>query len=534
MSDTDFELLSRYTRNHSEDAFAEIVRRHLGLVYSAALRQLRCSQLAGEVAQSTFIKLAREARRLAPDTIVSAWLYQVTRHEAIDVTRRDARRKLREQVSTELTAMHATDSDWTHIEPLLDEAMHALAKTDRAAVLLRYFENKSLREVGAALGISENAAQKRLGRALERLREFFAKRGVTIGESGLVVVISTNAILMAPAGLSAAITGSVLAATTMVTTTTGAAIAVATLQKTLIAAVLMTAAAIAIYEAREASIFRSQVTALKQRQSALSEQMDRDRDDAAGQLSALRRENAILKRDSAEFLKLRGDLIRLRQQLATNKRDTPGQAPVSEYAYQGKTLSDWVRDLSSTDQSVRQTAHDAFTAMGADASPAIPSLAALLQSSRVPNAAAWALAHIGPNALPTLINALTNGNTAARLEATGVIGVLRDAAEEAVPAIVENLRHEDRFVRANAVAALQSIPKHPEVAVPALVACLTDDEVMVRDNAATVLRSFGKAAESAIPELVRAAREDNDSHVRTSAVESLRTISPERADAEGL
>src|SRR5262245_59192673 len=88
MSDTDLELLSRYTRHHAEDAFAEIVRRHLDLVHSAALRQVRFSQLAEEVAQSTFIKLARDARRLAPDTILSAWLYQVTRREAIDVTRR--------------------------------------------------------------------------------------------------------------------------------------------------------------------------------------------------------------------------------------------------------------------------------------------------------------------------------------------------------------------------------------------------------------------------------------------------------------
>ena len=224
----------------------------------------------------------------------------------------------------------------------------------------------------------------------------------------------------------------------------------------------------------------------------------------------------------------------MRQELAANKRVTPAQPPLSKYVYQGKTLSDWVRDLYSTNQPVREAAHDAFTAMGADASPAIPSLAAILHTSRMPNAAVWALAHIGPNALPTLINALTNGNTAARVEAAGVIGVLRDAAEEAVPAIVECLRHEDRFVRANAIAALQSIPKHTEVAVPALTVCLTDDEAMLRGNAATVLRSFGKAAESAIPELVRAAREDKDFHVRTRATESLRMISPERADAEGL
>jgi RNA polymerase sigma factor (sigma-70 family) len=211
MSDTDLDLLARYTKHHAEDAFAEIVRRHLDLVHSAALRQVRSPQLAEEVAQSTFINLARHAHRLAPGTILAAWLYQVARREAIDVVRREARRQLREQIATEMNAMNATAADWTHIEPLLDDAMHALDETDRAAVLLRYFENKSLREVGATLGASENAAQKRLSRAVERLREFFAKRGVTVGASGLVVALSANAIQAAPVGLAATLSAASLA-----------------------------------------------------------------------------------------------------------------------------------------------------------------------------------------------------------------------------------------------------------------------------------------------------------------------------------
>jgi len=201
MSDTDMELLARYTQQGAEDAFAQLVRRHINLVYSAAVRQVRSPQLAEEVTQSAFIDLARNAARLKHHTILSAWLYQVTRRTAIDVVRREASRQLREQIATELNSMNATAADWTRIEPLLDEAMHALNDTDRAAVLLRYFENKSLREVGAALGTSENAAQKRLSRAVERLREFFAKRGVTVGAS-VVAVISANAIQASPASLA--------------------------------------------------------------------------------------------------------------------------------------------------------------------------------------------------------------------------------------------------------------------------------------------------------------------------------------------
>ncbi len=136
MTETDLDLLARYTGQHAEDAFAEIVRRHLDLVFSAALRQVRSPQLAEEVAQSAFTDLARQAHRLAPGTVLTAWLYQVTRRTAIDVVRRESRRQLREQTACELTAMNATalsgqnpmdaDADWTHIEPLLDEAMDAL------------------------------------------------------------------------------------------------------------------------------------------------------------------------------------------------------------------------------------------------------------------------------------------------------------------------------------------------------------------------------------------------------------------------
>ena len=244
MSDTDLELLARYTGERAEDAFAEIVRRHLDLVHSAALRQLRSPQLAEEVAQSTFISLARHAHRLAPDTILAAWLYQVTRREAIDVIRREARRHAREQIATEMNATNANAAEWAHVEPVLDEAMHALDDTDRAAVLLRYFENKSLREVGRTLGTSENAAQKRLSRAVERLRQFFAKRGVSVGAGGLVVAITTHAVQAAPAGMGATITTGAatfgLSAATQTSTLTKGTLLMASTQQKAVLVTLIT------------------------------------------------------------------------------------------------------------------------------------------------------------------------------------------------------------------------------------------------------------------------------------------------------
>jgi uncharacterized protein YlxW (UPF0749 family) len=170
---------------------------------------------------------------------------------------------------------------------LLDDAMDALADADRAAILLRYFENKSLREVGAALGTSDDAAQKRVSRAVEHLRELLAKRGVSVGAGELVVVIGTHAVQAAPAGLAATIvTASALAGTTLATTATITAVkalAMTTIQKAMITAALLTAVGAGVYEARRASQLREQVQALQQQQTPLTEQiqhLQRERDDA--------------------------------------------------------------------------------------------------------------------------------------------------------------------------------------------------------------------------------------------------------------
>ena len=324
MSQTDHQLLTRYATQRAEDAFAEVVRRHVDLVHSAALRQVRSPELAEEVAQAVFIELARQARHLPPGTVLAAWLYHVTRRRAIDLVRREAGRRLREQTAQQLQVMNATAEDWTHIEPLLDDAMDALEETDRLAVLLRYFQNKPLREVGQAIGGTEDAAQKRVSRAVERLREFFAKRGVTVGTSGLVVVVSANAVQSAPAGLALTISTAVaVAGTTAAAAALTAAtktVAMTTLQKTLIAATLAVATLIGIYEASRASALRKTINTLRQQQTALSEEANRDCDEAARQLAGLRAENERLKRGTAELVRLRGEVSRLRQDLAAASR----------------------------------------------------------------------------------------------------------------------------------------------------------------------------------------------------------------------
>ncbi len=317
----DLDLLQRFARDGEEESFSELVRRHLNLVYSAALRQVRSPQLAEEVAQSVFTDLARRAVSLRPGTVLAAWLYEVTRRSAIDVVRREARRQLREQVAVEMNAMNPTPSDWAQVEPLLDDAMAALDETDRTAVLLRYFENKSLRDVGAALGTSDDTAQKRVSRAVDKLREFFAQRGVTVGTNALTVAVSANAVQAAPAGLAITITaastlaGAAVAATTA--TATFHTLAMTTLQKVAVTTALAAAIGVAFYENRQVAELREQNQRLQKQLAPLAgqvEQLQRERDRATNRVASVAQELATVKQQPTEVFKLRGQVGVLRQE----------------------------------------------------------------------------------------------------------------------------------------------------------------------------------------------------------------------------
>jgi RNA polymerase sigma factor (sigma-70 family) len=320
MKPNDLELLERYSKEGSEEAFSELVHRHVDLVYSAALRQVRSPELAQEVAQSVFTDLSRSLGRMKPDTVLTAWLYQVTRRTAVDVVRRESRRQLREQVAMELSDMNAQPTVWTQIEPLLEEAMENLDPVERTAILLRYFEQRSLREVGQTLGTSEDAAQKRVSRAVERLREFLSQRGVAVGASALALALSANAVQSAPLGLVTAISSgasaSGVALHTLTTSGTAKLLAMTTLQKVIIVAALTGAAGVGLYQSRQASLAREQLQAMLQREDPLKDQLSlltQERDEAATQLAALREENDMLRGNAAELPKLRGELARARE-----------------------------------------------------------------------------------------------------------------------------------------------------------------------------------------------------------------------------
>src|SRR5205814_7069571 len=195
----DLELLREYAASQSEQAFATLVGRHVDLVYGSALRQVRDSHLAEEVTQMVFIRLARKAGTIRGGVILSGWLFRTTRFVASEVVRMENRRRHREQKAMETVLESRDDSPWEQIAPLLDDALAGLSDTDRNAMLLRFFEKKSLKEVGLALGMSDDAAQKRITRALETLRSFFARRGKVISASVLSGTLSASAVPAAPA-----------------------------------------------------------------------------------------------------------------------------------------------------------------------------------------------------------------------------------------------------------------------------------------------------------------------------------------------
>lgn len=202
-------LLRRYVETHDEAAFTALVRRHLDGVYSVALRRVGGdAHLAHDVAQQVFAGLARDARRLTSHPTLTGWLYTATRYAAANVVRTERRRKHRE---TEALTMQQRlsegppEADWNQLAPVLEQAVDRLSEPDRTAILLRFIERCSFADIGSALRLGEDAARKRVDRAMEKLRTELNRRGIVSTASALTAVLTAHAISAAPAGMAAVV-----------------------------------------------------------------------------------------------------------------------------------------------------------------------------------------------------------------------------------------------------------------------------------------------------------------------------------------
>jgi RNA polymerase sigma factor (sigma-70 family) len=208
---SDFELLQDFARRGEQGAFGRLVRRHLDLVYATAFLKLQESGAAQEVAQNTFAALARKSWQFGPDDSVPAWLYKTAVLESKQWLRGEMRRRRREQTAVELGTTMKNPEEQPALRallPLLDEAMLSLREQDRAALLLRYYENQSLREVGTALGVGEDAAQKRVAGALDKLTGFFRRRGYKTATVAAAAAALEYTAASAPAAVAGAVVSS--------------------------------------------------------------------------------------------------------------------------------------------------------------------------------------------------------------------------------------------------------------------------------------------------------------------------------------
>jgi RNA polymerase sigma factor (sigma-70 family) len=327
---TDADLLRRYAQDSSESAFGELVARHINLVYSTALRVLNGDEhRACDVAQSVFTDLARKASRLSNQAStgtngrgatlleISGWLYTSTRFAAAKVVRAEQIRRQHEQKAhamNQLLQGSSVEPDWAQLRPVLDDAMGVLDEADRGALLLRFFEGNDLRAVGTALGVSEDAARMRISRALEKLRELLAKRGVTTTAGALSLTLTAHVVEAAPAGLVATITSTAVGAVALTAPTPTFVLHIMASMKSKIALAVLLAGGVAT----PLIIQRAAMSRLRVENESLQARLASAQAIQSSPQSSISNfmEPSSPTAQEAELLRLRGEVTRLRADAA--------------------------------------------------------------------------------------------------------------------------------------------------------------------------------------------------------------------------
>ncbi len=344
----DTTLLRRYVQDHSESDFAELVRRHLNLVYSSALRQVNGdTHLAQDVAQLVFTDLARKAATLRNHRVLAGWLFTSTRFAAAKLVRGERRRQSREQeahLMQEISPLETSSSlDWERVRPVLDEALGELSERDREAILMRYLEGRDFAQVGEKLSLSDNAARMRVERAVDKLRALLARRGVTSTAAALTLALANQAVVAAPAGLAVTVTGVALASAVA---GGGAAVALTfmsltKLQIVIAGAVIVAGAGAYVVQEKSNAALRAELAAMPQSAGDIAtlRETNRTLELAAG-------EAAALQVNDAELARLREEAGAVQDRLQANARAATKSPTVARPA----SVSGPIYDVAQLDE----------------------------------------------------------------------------------------------------------------------------------------------------------------------------------------
>lgn len=349
----DAELLRQYAEEGANEAFSELVRRHVDLVYSAALRQLNGdAHLAADATQLVFSDLARKAGALARHRVLAGWLFTSTRFVTAKLVRGERRRQAREMEALRMSEIDHDDPaaqlDWQRVRPVLDDVMAELGDADREAILLRFFQGRDYAGVGAKLNLSDNTARMRVERALDKLRALLARRGVRSTSSALAVALANQAVMAAPAGLAATVAGAAVAGGTAAVVGVGAGTAVTFMSITKLQIGLAGAVAVAgatgfVVQAETAAALQDEAARLRNEGDAIATlRVENQR------LAAVAAEIAALRQDGATWAQLQGEVATLKAQVQAAA--VPARAAATSVASPAAPLVGPIYDISKLTQ----------------------------------------------------------------------------------------------------------------------------------------------------------------------------------------